>query len=122
MGLWSFLGSWLGKFYSGVVVESISPTYYASGIYKLEFEVIGSGFDNLPVGIMATPSRENDNPLMYLKTTSPGAFMDLTERSDTRLVFSAPESYNHTVELYLGCICSAGRDVIYFVNSSNPLP
>lgn len=48
--------------------------------------------------------------------------MELTERSNERLVFAASDLVGHPSTLYLGCICSAERNVVYYVNESRPLP
>ena len=124
MGLWSFVSAWSGKFYSGVVVESVTPPYYAvQGAPSLyPFSVLGSGFDVIPSDAVAIIAIRNENPLEYLHTLDHWASMAIEAKEDDSISFRFSEAFSFANPLYIGAIVSADRSQIYWVNNTEPLP
>lgn len=118
--------AWLGKFYSGVVIESITPLYYAEpGNFQPRFEIQGRGLLQIPANAVARWSLYNDNPTWAQTGTWEGGVFAILDRTDTSIVFRA--STNHTYDLndvpfYLGCITSPDGSIVYWINNSQPLP
>lgn len=63
----------------------------------------------------------NDDPLEYRDTTVPRALMYIVEQSDTRIVLRSPEAAVHNLSS-LGALLSADRSIVYWTNTTNPLP
>ena len=122
MELRSFFRAWSRKFYSGVVVESITPAYYAAGERPDEFIVRGHNFDLIPNSSVATLSLANETPEMYRYSETDSNVADILEKSETEIVFKVRSVVSHSTPRYLGVIVSDDRGTIYWVNNSNPLP
>jgi hypothetical protein len=75
----------------------------------------------IPEDAVGIPAADNENPTELINTQYPDLVGILTERSDTMLKFTSSQSSTHGAS-YLGCIVSADRQTIYWVNNSKPLP
>lgn len=122
MGLWYFLGSWLGKFYSGVEVESIEPPFYAAGSGTYSFRFVGRGFDNIPNDAIFVISNQNENPLVFIERIEDGFWGNLTNKTNFEMTLESNAPLTHSTSIYVGGIVSADRQTIYWVNDSRPLP
>lgn len=87
----------------------------------MEFTINGSGFDLIPNDAIGLPATNNDEPLQFLLTTDTHLVAQIVSYSDTSIRFVASGDSSHNA-LYLGCIVSADRSVVYWVNESRPLP
>jgi hypothetical protein len=76
----------------------------------------------LPDDAVAVPSYLNDNPLVVQHTTVPSTLMTIVSRTDTHMIVAASDMARHNNKLYLGALLSKDRRVIYWVNTSKPLP
>lgn len=122
MGLWFVSAGRLCKFYSSVVVTSITPAYYAPGDRTLEFIVIGIGLDNIPDDAVFVGSNVNADPLSYRNTQDPRDYGTIVERNSTSITFIAQQSDVASTAWYLGAILSADRSEVFWVNNTRPLP
>ena len=109
-------------FFSSVVVNEITPSYYASGDYQLEFELHGSGFLGIPVDAVGVPSSDNNDPLRSRNTMVETSVMTIVSRTDTTMLIRANGSVQHQNPLYLGALLSGDREIVYWVNDTAPLP
>lgn len=123
MGLWSFFGSGCRKFYPGVVVESVSPPYYAVLVEPSFYptSISGSGFNHIPSDAVAIISTVNDEPLRYRYSEENWTFMNIVSKSDNLMSFSFSETHQFPIPLFIGAIVSADRSQLYWVNNSQPL-
>ena len=104
------------------MVETISPTYYATGQHFDEIELIGNHLLGIPsdaVGVLAT---SNDNPTQFVGTTLEALLLDIVERSNTRLLLRIESGSTASNPIYLGAIASRSGNVVYWVNDTRPLP
>lgn len=109
-------------FYPGVIVDTITPPYTTgTEVEKLySYTLIGRGFDNIPndaIGIMST---ENDNPTAHLNAETSDYDFELTLKSSYSMTFERTARY--LPNSYLGCIASADRSIVYWVNDTRPIP
>lgn len=104
------------------MVDEITPTYYASGVEQPSYTLTGSGFDWLPSDALGIRATSNDNPLEFINSGSLSLY-DITEKSDTRIVLARQGGVGPIGSRgYLGAIVSNDRNIIYWVNDSQPLP
>lgn len=87
----------------------------------MEFTINGSGFDLIPINAIGLPATNNDEPLQFLNTTDTHLVAQIVSHSDASISFAASGASSHNA-LYLGCIVSADRSVVYWINESRPLP
>lgn len=102
-------------------MTEVRPTYYASGTYAYEFELIGSGFGVLPDDAIGVPMSHNDNPLENRNSTQVTHVMHIVERSANRIVVRAEQSSWHPAGS-IGGLVSSDRRVVYWENDTNPIP
>lgn len=76
---------------------------------------------DLPADCVAIPSDRNNNPLASRYSEGPNVVMQMVERTQTRVRFTAQNATAHAA-CYIGAILSADRETIYWVNETNPLP
>lgn len=88
----------------------------------MSFELIGSGFDDIPNDAIGVSAIDNDNPLEFLQNTNPSGLVSIAEKTQNRMTFTQSTEYVHTYGAYLGAIVSADRNTIYWVNNTKPLP
>lgn len=119
MGLWSVVCAWFGKFYSGVEVFEVTPTYYAGGIREKNFTLQGVNFSSLPSGAVGIIATYNDDPLHYVNGGA-NFEISLSIVSDTEI--SALHNTTMNNPSYFGAIVSNDRQTIFWVNTSRPLP
>lgn len=87
----------------------------------MEFVVTGRNLLGIPSDAVAIPSADNDTPTAYINVDRPDFTGLIVEQTNTMIKFSASESNVHD-RGYLGCIVSADRQTIYWINESRPLP
>ena len=99
----------------------INPTYYAEGKKSRTYKLKGSGFRSLPEGTLGIMATNNDAPLENLNNERALMKASVTVVSDIEAIV---RNGQHTFEddNYLGCIVSADRQTIYWVNETRPLP
>ena len=109
-------------FYGSVVVEEVTPSYYASGDYLARFELTGNGFLGLGQDFSGYISYNNNNPLenkgstvSYIKVNR------IEEMTNDRMVISCLASHTYGRPLYLGCLVDGQGNVIW-QNDTQPLP
>lgn len=104
------------------MVEEISPAYYAEVTADYApFEIFGAGFDELPADAVGLLSVDNDKPLMYREISGSRYLQTIIEKSDTRMLMQGFVAHTFS-NIYLGAILSADKSVVYWVNTSRPLP
>ena len=104
------------------MVETISPNYYAADNPSDVYNLIGSGFEELPndaVGILAI---SNDDPLGQRYAQSESLLYAINVVDDNTMTATCNEPTVHSGPNYLGAILSADRETIYWVNNTKPLP
>lgn len=104
------------------MVESVSPTYYAAGIYNAEFSLSGRGFASIPSDAIAILSPRNSDPLYYRFVMDSDVSCILEMKTGTEMRFVQTTEHSHNYPLYLGAILSPDRSVVYWENTSHPLP
>lgn len=104
------------------MVTEISPNYYASGFLKRDYTLHGVHFENIPAGAVGCFSVDNTRPTMFIDSTSDVDTAVITVISDTEATCTQAGSHTMTGASYLGCIVSADRQTIYWVNKTRPLP
>lgn len=113
---------WHAGFYSSVVVDNITPSYYAPGIPVGEFVIQGSDFSIIPDDAVFVVASNNNAQLYRRYTTNEFYYGVIGPHSDTE-IRSAPAGYSsHNFPSYVGAILSADRSIVYWVNYSRPLP
>ena len=111
------------KFSVGVVVSEISPTYYAAGFLSPHFDIKGLYFDLLPADSLGTLSYSNNNPEDYRYDTAASRIftIDVIDSNHAVLTVSNGGPNGYTGNFYLGCIVSADRSQLFWVNDTRPL-
>lgn len=111
-------------FYPGVVVDEITPNYYAAttGGIAFKFDIVGQGFPLIPNDAIGVMSEDNDNPLLRKDTTDPVYMLPIVDRTANTMTLTSTAVAGHGVPYYLGAIVSADRNVVYWINDSKPLP
>lgn len=109
-------------FYSSVVVETISPAYYASvsgGLAPINYT--GKNFDLIPDDAIILLSTRNEEPLMNINNSTAYNYENIVEKTDSimKSQFNSPHS---RTKCYPGAIVSEDRKTIYWVNNTKPLP
>ena len=106
-------------FYSGVIVNAVTPNYYEgkTEAFHYVFEVDGQWLTNLPDDAKGHFSTSNRRPTEGIQR---GWNIELTEKSFNHVRFEHDSHF--AVNIYLGCITNADNSVIYWVNDSEPLP
>lgn len=124
MGLWSFVRAWSRKFYAGVVVESVTPPYYAGQVNPILYStsVYGSGFDIIPSDAVAIIANDNDAPLRFRYSKEVWASLGLVSKDDSNMSFEFAEPHVFSAQVYIGAIVSADRTQLYWLNNTKPLP
>ena len=110
------------------MVSEIQPDYYAvtqaTGEYlQFQADVLGSGFDSLPEGLIAVLSNDNDNPLKYRFTASSVYILDAVVVNDNTMHLDAGSVHRYTTgsNYYVGAILDSNRSIVW-QNDSKPLP
>jgi hypothetical protein len=112
----------LAGFYAGVVVNSVSPTYYAPGIPFGDIVLRGLNFDLIPDTAVGVMSNKNEDPLYLRDTTDVSYLYNISQRSENEITMTTRAPYAHQLPFYLGAILSADRSTVYWMNESRPLP
>lgn len=109
-------------FYPSVVVDSVSPDYYAQGEQTGTFTLLGHNFQFLPSDAIGIIAYNNNNPIEYRNSFSRSLLFNLEILSDGELKATPQEESSYLKPRYLGCIMSSDRSVMYWVNNTQPLP
>lgn len=106
-------------FYSGVIVDTITPEYYgsATGVRLLHFDIYGSWLTNLPSDAVGWLSANNLDPTSGI---AQGWRVRLVEQSFWHAAFEWNVEFSP--RNFLGCITSRDGSVVYWVNNTRPLP
>lgn len=103
-------------------MTDISPTYYDGNVIPREYVLSGRNFryvENEALGVAAT---SNANPTERKDSTNNIVLYDIVEKTDSRLVLKQKEETAIGHANFLGCLVSADRQVVYWVNETEPLP
>lgn len=103
-------------------MNSIDPVYYAAGSYTARFEVNLRSIEYLPEGAIAVMSNRNENPTRYVGEVSNPNDVPISSIEGNVVVFEQPSSHQHNSPCYLGCIITADRSQVLWVNNTRPLP
>ena len=122
MGLWSVFRAWFGKFYSGVVVESVTPSYYAANQNPASFVLRGRGFNNLPSPIYGKISSDNDDPEQHRYESANDILLNVEVISDTELALTHRTEATFPGGSYVGVLANANGSEVYWINETRPLP
>lgn len=109
-------------FYDRVVVESISPTYYAGGGSPMEYALSGKGFDLIPLTAHGALSFNNDNPTENQEFLGDSYLYNIVSKTKTEMVLRRRVDVSIPNDNYLGVIVSADTMIAYWVNDTKPLP
>lgn len=74
-----------------------------------------------PNNIVACRASENNNPTRFLHDTSVYNYYVVVSKSNNEIVFALSEPQTGMPRSYLGCIATAGRELLW-VNDTEPLP
>lgn len=88
----------------------------------MEFELIGSNFNELPQQFIGITSDDNALPLKEQNTTQSGLLFYVVERTDTRIVLRNNYTGSYGSAKYLGALLSEDRQTVYWTNTTRPLP
>lgn len=103
-------------------MNEISPTYYAAGRFQLDFMIYGENLELIPDDALACGSYQNNRPLEHIHDNIHSYdVMSIVERGDGFIRFTGDESVTRSPE-YLGVIRSADESLIYWINTTRPLP
>ena len=82
----------------------------------------GANFHLIPNNAVGILAWSNSDPLTYLNSNDGKYLFDIVEKSETRMRVSQRVESTHGSKNFLGAIVSADRNVIYWVNNTEPLP
>lgn len=82
----------------------------------------GGGFKYIPADAVGLIAYTNNNPMEYLTDTDPIHLYDIEvlNSNEIRATHRVPNKPGR--RSFLGAIVSADREVVYWVNDTNPLP
>ena len=66
--------------------------------------------------------RDNNEPLEFRNATDTPSIMQITEKTANRIVLQADVESQHYSDLSIGALLSEDRQIVYWVNTTNPLP
>ena len=110
-------------FYLSVVVEQITPNYYAAGVNPLEYFLTGRNFTLLQgLQVKGILSNNNDDPLHYRAHESMifQYVVEIIDDTQMRLTHGLTRVFD--TPTYLGAILSQNGEQVYWVNNTAPLP
>lgn len=67
-------------------------------------------------------STQNDNPTVNKDTVYASWIFDIVEKTDNNMLVEQRQGDALGAATYLGCIVSADRQTVYWVNETQPLP
>lgn len=88
----------------------------------MQFELRGKYFDLLPDDAVITLSSNNDLPQEYRYSTGTVNVAEIIEKSSTRLLVKTTYDSPYGSAKYVGAIVSNDRSVLYWENTTRPLP
>ena len=103
-------------------MNNVSPNYYAGGEIVGDYELTGFGFSKIPQNAVGIFTDRFNDPTGYIDTVSDSFIYDIISKSNTQMILRQRRTDTHTLDNRLGCIVSADRSTIYWVNNTNPLP
>ena len=104
-------------FYDGVVVDEVTPTYYAAAQPILEYEVRGHNFDLIPDDAFGVIAYRNTIPTEFVDNNF--YHVPMVSKTNEVMVFRRTGAASFQ-QSYLGCVSKDGVD--YYVNHTHPLP
>lgn len=104
------------------MVESLSPDYYAEGATDNGYILTGLRLDRIPSDAVGIIAYVNGTPLAERDTNILKNMYRISSQSSTSLTLVNRGTDPHYQPTYLGAIVSADRSIVYWVNTSNPLP
>ena len=109
-------------FYAGVVIETISPSYYASAQSVREAHLYGQKMFNLPSDAVGIRSNSNDDPLVQLYMTGERYTYELQVVNDNEIVAALAVDASSSQPTYFSAIVSRDRTRVYWQNETKPIP
>lgn len=103
-------------------MTEIAPTYYARNVELGDVSLKGLNFDIIPRNALGVYAVDNDNPLQYRYTNQDYVLFDIDTQSETEMLLTPRVRTAHSTATYLGCIVSADRQTLYWVNETRPIP
>lgn len=103
-------------------MSRITPTYYAAGVANPEYTIEGLGFGLIPEDAVGIAAGSNDDPTRSINTTYAGNLYEITDRGAGTMRLTQIDHNAHGSDTYLGCIVSADRQTIFWINNTRPLP
>ena len=88
----------------------------------MNVEVTGQGFLEIPLDAVGIASYNNDAPTQRIDTQTQTYLLKIAERRFDRIKLTQDSDHYHDKPTYLGCIVSADRKKIFWVNNTRPLP
>lgn len=104
-----------------MVVET-SPNYYAANEVTGNYLLRGEYFKQIPDDAVGIFANDNDKPLQYAYVLGNYYEFQIEGRTDETLTLEPIIQSSHASANYLGCIISADRQKVYWVNDTKPLP
>lgn len=86
------------------------------------YVLIGENFRYVPDNAIGVYSSSNAFPQAHVDTQFDADIFDIIEKSDNRMVLRARVPRNADYNQYLGCVLSSDRSIIYWTNTTSPLP
>lgn len=103
-------------------MTEITPTYYAANVEGREYTLRGFGFSSIPADAVGIIAYDNDQRFSFRNTTDPRLLFDITEVNEFDIVLQQRQEGAHSTDTYLGAILSADRSIVYWENTTRPLP
>lgn len=103
-------------------MTSISPSYYAAGATPSQYVLEGHGFLNIPADAVGLLSDSNNNPTEHRYQQATYRSYTIVVESDNRAVLTYNAAQAVNANTYLGCIVSPDGSVLYWENTTRPLP
>ena len=82
----------------------------------------GDRFVIIPDDAIGVLASENDTPLENRYSNVDMNLYNILEKSNNSIRLSAREAAGHAKDCYLGAIVSSDRSIVYWTNTSRPLP
>ena len=76
----------------------------------------------IPYDAIGIYANDNVNPLLFRYSTSNDVVYAITERTDNFIKLQAIEPSESHGNNYLGAIVSKDRSIVYWTNTSKPIP
>jgi hypothetical protein len=98
------------------------PSYYAGGSSMATFELRGANFEYLPEDCIGIRANHNDQPLEQRYMMDDAHTYDIEVVSGSHIIARLRNASPTASAAYFSAILSADRNIVYWVNNTNPLP